>query len=293
MPLKKEKKVALITGATSGIGFATAVGLLQQGYHVVLHGRNLHSVSSAQVRLKAEAGQEFENSIDTVYADLADSKAINEMVDQLSSTYNRLDLLINNAGIIYKDRLTNAEGFEMQFAVNHLAPFRLTKLLSPLLLENAKSKRDTRVINVSSNAHFRGQIDFEDLNSEKNYQGFKVYSFTKLANVLFSNALARQFADTGIRSHAIHPGVVDTGIGSKHTGIYKYAWKLITLFGLSAKNGASTSLHAATNKEAGSASGLYFVKSKAISPSKIAFDLNTQDQLWRKSLSLTGMEDGR
>ena len=193
------EKVCLITGATSGIGKATAMGLANMGASVVMVGRDRGRGEAALAEIKEKSANA---SVDLLLADLSSQEEVRRLADEFKEAYPRLDVLINNAGVFRSERITTADGLEMTFAVNHLAYFLLTNLLLDVLKASAPS----RIVNVSSGDHRNGTIDFDDLQGEKGYKGAKAYSQSKLANVLFTYELARRLEGTGVSANCLHPG---------------------------------------------------------------------------------------
>src|SRR5687768_2908269 len=208
------EKVCLITGATSGIGKATAMGLANMGASVVMVGRDRGRGKAALAEIKEKSGNA---SVDLMLADLSSQQEIRRLADEFEEAYPRLDVLINNAGLFRSERITTADGLEMTFAVNHLAYFLLTNLLLDVLKANAPS----RIVNVSSGDHSNGTIDFDDLQGYKGYKGPKAYSQSKLANLLFTYELAKRLEGTGITANCLHPGAgVRTNFGSGVSGVF-------------------------------------------------------------------------
>src|SRR5215203_1440131 len=200
-------KVCLITGATSGIGKATAMGLANMGASVVMVGRDRSRGEAALAEIKEGSANA---SVDLLLADLSSQEDIRRLADEFEEAHPRLDVLINNAGVIRSKRVATADGIEMTFAVNHLAHFLLTNLLLDLLKATAPS----RIVNVSSGEQRNGTIDFDDLQAEKGYKTAKAYGQSKLANVLFTYELARRLEGSGVSANRLHPGVVGTNLGS-------------------------------------------------------------------------------
>src|SRR5918994_3092242 len=204
------EKVCLITGATSGIGKATAMGLANMGASVVMVGRDRGRGEAALAEIRDKSANA---SVNLMLADLSSQEEIRRLAHEFKEAYPRLDVLINDAGLFRSERITTADGLEMTFAVNHLAYFLLTKLL----LEVLKASVPSRIVNVSSGDHSNGTIDFDDLQGEKGYKGPKAYSQSKLATVLFTYELARRLEGTGITANCLHPGgriPVRTNFGS-------------------------------------------------------------------------------
>jgi retinol dehydrogenase 14 len=196
-----DEKVCLITGATSGIGKATAMGLARMGASVVMVGRDRGRGEAALAEVK---GKSANASVDLMLADLSSQEDIRRLADEFKEAYPRLDVLVNNAGVIRSRRIRTADGIEMTFAVNHLAYFLLTNLLLDVLKASAPS----RIVNVASGEQRNGTIDFDDLQGEMGYKGAKAYSQSKLATVLFTYELARKLEGTGVSANCLHPGVV-------------------------------------------------------------------------------------
>jgi NAD(P)-dependent dehydrogenase (short-subunit alcohol dehydrogenase family) len=195
------EKVMLVTGATDGIGKATALELARRGARVIIHGRSVEKVARAKddISRAASAAQ-----VETAIADLGSLDQVRALAGDLLARFDRLDGLIHNAGVFMNERKLSADGFELTFAVNHLAPFVLTRELLPLLRAS-----HSRVITVASVAHNRGQIDFDDLNAARGFDGYRAYAQSKLANVLFANELAERERDY-LTSNSLHPGVIGT-----------------------------------------------------------------------------------
>src|SRR3712207_2944731 len=209
------EKVCLITGATSGIGKATAMGLANMGASVVMVGRDRGRGEAALAEIKESSGNA---SVDLMLADVSSQEQIRRLADDFKEAYPRLDVLINNAGVFRSKRITTADGLEMTVAVNHLAYFLLTNLLLDVLRASAPS----RIVNVSSGAQSNGTIDFDDLQGETEYKGTKAYSQSKLANVLFTYELARRLEGTGVTANCLHPGAVRTNFGSGSSGFFGF-----------------------------------------------------------------------
>ena len=278
-----DKKVCLITGATAGIGLETANGIAAKGIHVVLVGRSKEKCEAAIAYIK-EHNKNV--SLDYLLCDLSSQKSVRQLAKDFLETYNRLDILINNAGAVFSELQYSEDGIEMQFAVNHLAPFLLTHLLLDILMQSALA----RIVNVSSHSHYRGKINFTDLYHTEKYWAMTVYEQSKLANVLFTYELDRILEDTGITVNALHPGVVDTTIGNTNSkGIVSFAWRVIRLFGITAVDGAKTSIYLATSDAVKDVSGKYFYKCKPKKSSRASFDKEAALKLWEISKSLTGL----
>ena len=276
-------KVCLITGATSGIGKATAMGLASMGASVVMVGRDRGRGEAALAEIKEGSANA---SVDLMLADLSSQEEIHRLADEFEEAYPRLDVLINNAGVIRSKRVTTADGIEMTFAVNHLAPFLLTNLLLDLLKASAPS----RIVNVSSGEQRNGTIDFDDLQGEKVYKTAKAYSQSKLANVLFTYELARRLEGTGVTANCLHPGAgVRTNLGSGVSGVFGFTVRALTPLMKSPEKGAQTSIYLASSPEVEGLSGKYFVKKVEARSSDVSHDKRLARHLWEVSADLTNL----
>jgi len=273
-------KICLVTGANTGIGKATALGLAKMGATMVMVCRSRERGEAALTEIKRESGND---GVSLLLADLSSQAAIRHLAREFTSKHTALHVLINNAGIIPRKRTVNEDGFETQFAVNHLAYFLLTNLL----LDRLKASAPSRIINVSSRAHGRPFIPFDDLQSERSYSPTQVYGWTKLANVLFTYELARRLEGTCVTVNCLHPGVVATNLlaGYMPCGL-RFVAKMI---GVSAEEGAQTPLYLATSPEVERVSGKYFVNQTAVQSSKTSYDTTGANRLWQVSAELTGL----
>jgi retinol dehydrogenase-12 len=275
-------KTALVTGATGGIGLVTAATLAQRGARVILVGRDAGRTEAARQQALARAPKA---EIEVELADLGVQAQIRVLAERVAARHARLDILVNNAGAIHQQRTVTPDGLETTFAVNHLGYFLLTVLLrEPLAAARA------RVVNVASDAHRRGGIDLEDLQCERSYSGWGAYSASKLANILFSNELARRWAPLGVTSNALHPGVIASGFALNNSGIFTTLWKLASPFMLTPEKGARTTLHLAMSPEVEGVTGRYFSSSREVRPTKAALDEATARRLWEISERLCGLE---
>ena len=271
-------RVFLITGATDGIGKATALALAESGAVVILHGRDPDKTA----RVVAEIQSATANSkLHTVIADFASLDQVAALAEHIWHEFGQLDVLINNAGQINDRRLTSQDGFELTFAVNYLAPFLLTQKLLPVLQTNAPA----RIVNVASSAMGGGTIDFDDLQSERGFDGWQAYANTKLANVLFSNVLAEQLTGTGVVSNSLCPGLIDTNLLKNRTIFPADTYEYIRLRVRPAEEGAQVPLHLATAAETADVTGQFFLRDgdqggRAVS---LAWDRETAAALWARS----------
>ena len=271
-------KLCLVTGANAGIGRATALGLAQKGAHVVMICRSAERGRAAQQEIIAQSGNQ---QVDLLLADLSVQAEIRRVAAEFKQRYSRLDVLVNNAGAIFTTRQESADGLELTFALNHLGYFLLTQELLPLLLASAP----TRIINVASGAHYSGQINFDDLQLRQGYAAFKAYAQSKLANVLFTNELARRLAGTGVTANSLHPGVVGTQFGRNNRGL-SLIIRLVRPFLRSEAKGAETSIHLATAPELATTTGQYFDDNQPKRASDLAYDETLARRLWEESEKL-------
>jgi NAD(P)-dependent dehydrogenase (short-subunit alcohol dehydrogenase family) len=273
-------KTCLITGASQGIGLAAAVGIAQAGAETVLVARNRERGEAAVAEVKAKSGN---SDVSVLIADLSSQQSVRQLAAAFKDEHPKLHVLLNNAGGLFVKRVLTADGIETTFALNHLGYFLLTELL----LDVIEASAPARIINVSSAAHFGGEIDFGDLQHEKRYSSFKVYSDSKLANVLFTYELSRRLAGTGVTANCLHPGVVTTGFGKNNPGLSKTLITIAGPFMLSPEKGARTSIYLATTPEVEGVTGKYFDKCKSISSSKQSYDVDAARRLWEVSEEMT------
>ena len=280
-------KTILITGATSGIGLATAYALAEKGASIVLAGRNEVRSQQAAIKIRQTTSN---NRVDYILADLSSQADIRKMAQEYLRRYDQLDVLINNAGAHFFKRQLSQDHVEMTFAVNHLAPFLLTNLLLPQLLAAAHNTGEARVINVSSNGHFGGQLDFSDLMFERRpyFFGWPAYKQSKLSNVLFSAELDRRLQGSQVRSFSLHPGLVPTNIFKLDDGILKSIVKIfVKRFGISEQAGALTSIYLASAPDVISGGGKYFEKCRPVAADAASQDKEMSAHLWQISSTLT------
>lgn len=275
------RQIALVTGATSGIGKATAEALARQGMTVVLVARDAEKGSAVLEEIRSKSGNP---NVDVLLADLSSQAAIRQLAEEFRGKYGKLHVLVNNAGGVFGSRKLTVDGLEYTFAFNHLAYFLLTNLL----LDTLKASAPARIVNVSSGAQGMGKINFADLQGEQQYSAQAAYSQSKLANVLFTYALARRLEGTGVTANVLHPGVVRTQFGRVETPLlWRVLFPLIDPFMLTPEKGAATAIYLATSPEVEGVSGKYFAKQKAVRSHSISYDKDLQERLWEVSAQLT------
>ena len=274
----------MVTGATSGIGRATAAALAGRGAQVVLVSRDRARGEAAAAELAAAGGPAPRLEV----ADLASMESVRTLADRLGAL-ERIDVLINNAGLMAGQRRVTADGFDEVFAVNHLAPFLLTNLLLGKLTAGSSA----RVITVTSDAHTAAHLDLDDLQLEQGWQSWRAYANSKLANILFTRELARRLQGSAVTANCAHPGLVRTRFGRETRLPMRAAVTLARPFMLSPRRGARTIVYLATSPQVARASGGYYVKSQLREPSPAARDDATARRLWQLSAELTGLTPPR
>jgi NAD(P)-dependent dehydrogenase (short-subunit alcohol dehydrogenase family) len=274
-------KTVLVTGATSGIGEVTARELTRMGAQVTIVSRNAEKCAAVAEAIKTETG----NPVEFIKADLSTIIGIMQAASDFKQRHTRLNVLVNNAGGFFNKRLVTSDSFEMTFALNHLNYFLLTNLLLDLL----KASAPARVVNVASGIHMGARLDFENLQGEKRYAGFRAYGQSKLANVLFTYELARRVEKSGVTVNALHPGYVDTGLSLNNGFFFRVFAKLSArLFGRKPEEGAQTSIYLAASPEVEGVTGKYFADCKPVDSSPESYDKAVAERLWQASLELTG-----
>lgn len=274
-------KICLVTGATSGIGYETALGLARAGGRVGIVGRDTGRTDEAASRIRDAVPGAV---IDVFLADLSSQAEIRRLSAEVRTLYPRLDVLVNNAGAIFDARHVTVDGLERTWALDHLAYVQLTLDLLDLM----KASAPARIVNVASRAHTRGLIDLEDLDGARRYGTWKAYSQAKLGNVLFTAALSRRLAGTGVTVNSLHPGVIASGFAGGTGGWFGVGWSLIRPFLSNPADGAATSLHLATSPEVAGVSGLYFSKRRPVPTSSLGQDEALQERVWALSLRQLG-----
>ncbi len=279
-------KVAIVTGGNSGIGKEAAIGIAREGAHVVIAARNPTKAAAAVSEIEARA--DARGRVEFIPIDLASFASVRAFVAAFDAGHDRLDILLNNAGLVLRKRLVTVDGHESQFQINHLGHFLLTNLLYGPLVRSAPA----RVVNVSSYAHttVRNGLDFDDLDWERRrYRSFSVYSATKLMNLLFTRELARRNDPAVLTANALHPGFVASNFAREgDLGLFgTLVMPLARPFALSQEKGALTSIYLATSADLDGITGQYFIKSKAAKPAAQALDDEAAARLWEISEKLT------
>jgi NAD(P)-dependent dehydrogenase (short-subunit alcohol dehydrogenase family) len=279
-----EGKVCLVTGATAGIGLVTALELARQGARVIGVGRSPERCAEAARRIREQTGT---SAVEFLVADLSSQAEVRRLADQVKAATGRLDVLVNNAGLIRLEREVTVDGLEMTFALNHLAYFLLTNLL----LDTVRASTPARIVSVASAAHQGCKINFDDLQGETKYSPWRAYQQSKLANILFTRELARRLEGTGVTANALHPGYVRTQIFRAEGFQGWLLRRAAELFAITPEEGAQTSIYLAASPDVEGQTGQYFVRRKPASSSSSpeSQDEATARRLWEVSARLTGL----
>ncbi len=277
--MERKEKTAVITGATSGIGEKTAIALAQEGMTLVLPVRDMSKGEALKQEILEKTGNK---NVELIHCNLASFQSIREFASTFRKKYEKLHLLVNNAGIWETKRKLSEDDIEMNFAVNHLAPFLLTNLL----LEEIVAAAPSRIVNVSSAAHKQTTINFNDIEGTKRWSSFRSYAQGKLGNIFFTRKLAADLKDKGVTVNCLHPGVVNTRLFDKMPAVFR---KLSGLFMISPQNGAQTTIYLATSPELNEITGEYFAKKKIARTTKHAKDMEVAEKLWEVSKTYCGL----
>ncbi len=281
------KRVAVVTGASAGIGLYTALGLARHGMRVVMVGRDPARTDRAR-RLVAERSGSA--AVEIALADFASLTAVRRLADALLAGHDRIDVLINNAGLISPRFQLSEDGYELTVAVNHLAPFLLTNLLLDRLRASAQTDQSTgRIVTVASQAHRGARLNLASLTRPQDWTPLSAYGRSKLCNVLFTRALARRLDARQVTTACLHPGVVATAIGDRAGTIAGFGWRLIKPFLISPEKGAATSLFLATLADPIPFHGAYVVGKRIAEPDAAARDDRLAEELWAESARLVGL----
>ena len=275
------EKVCVVTGASSGIGRATAMELARMGATVALVCRNRERAEETRAAILAKTGNP---AIEVFLADLSSLAEIRRLAHELLARYSHIHVLVNNAGIFNWRRATTVDGIEAVFAVNHMAYF----LLTHLLLERLMASAPARIVNVASDAHRWGALTVDDLQHERSYRPLLVYGRSKLCNILFTRELARRIRGAGVTVNCVHPGGVATGLGKNNGWLAVVIATALKPFILSSEQGADTVVYLATAPEVEGVSGKYFVKRQERQPSAAALSSEVAQRLWQVSAELVG-----
>ncbi|MFW9803146.1 MAG: SDR family oxidoreductase, partial [Candidatus Thorarchaeota archaeon] len=279
-------KVCMVTGASSGIGKATAIGLANMGANVVLACRNEPKAEAAAKEIASKTGND---QVSFLLCDLSLQDSIRGLTKEFENRYQALHILVNNAGTYRTRRTITEEGIETTFAVNYLAPFLLTNLL----IEKLKASAPSRIVNVAGAYHRKATMNFNDLMSENKYDGSRANNMSKLALVLFTYELARRLDGTGVTANCLHPGAVATGLVEKDPDLsrfYRMLYRIFSRFASSPEKGAETSIYLAASPEIEGVTGKYFEKKSEKQSSDESYDLGTAKRLWEVSLDLTNLK---
>lgn len=275
-------RVVVITGATSGIGRAAAIALARGGGTLALVARDRARAAVAVDEIATSGGT---RDVEVVLGDLGVQADVRRVAAELAARFPRIDVLLNNAGVVNLRYGTTSDGIETTFAVNHLAYFMLTLLLrGPLEAAPA-----ARIVNVASEAHKMGRLDFDDLGNARRYSTMRVYGQSKLCNILFTYELARRLAGTRVTANCLHPGAVATRLGQNNGRVATFLTRCLAPFFRTPEGGADTAVYLATAPEVAATTGAYFAKRRPIRSSRVSYDTAVQRRLWDVSESLTGV----
>ncbi len=280
-------KTVLITGATSGIGYISALELAKRGARIVFNSRDMDKGREVQAKIIQASQNE---DVHVLECDLGSLKNVQNFAMQFSNTFDQLDVLINNAGVLHETYTKTSDGLEATFAINHLSHF----LLTHLVLDQLMQSNYARIINVSSAAHRGADIYFEDIQLNENYGMMRAYGQSKLANILFTRSLSEKYSSKGITANAMHPGMVNTKIIRNTNIVLQFFFWLVSQ---SPRKGAQTIIYLATDEDVDHVSGEYFVNRRVQRASREAYNPQTADRLWDTSIQIInqvlGEEEGR
>lgn len=274
-------KTVLITGANQGIGKASAMALGKMGASLVLVCRNEPKAREAVVDIE-KAGAK---NVELIVGNLASQADVHGIAAKFMTSHERLDVLMNNAGVLVPSRRTTVDGIEETLAINHLAPFLLTNLLLDVLKKTPRA----RIVNVSSRAHVGAKIHWEDVQLERGFSANKAYGQSKLCNILFTRELAKRLESTGVTANSLHPGVIASGFGHTYGGAISVVLKALKPFLATPEEGAKTQVWLASSPEVAGVTGRYFAKCKEVTPSQRALEEGAPERLWEISERLSGI----
>ncbi len=282
MPDSAAGKVILVTGANSGIGKATARQLAERGAHVVMVCRNPGRGEPALREVRAQSGND---TVELLTGDFESLDQVRALAEAFLQTHDRLDVLINNAGLYMPQRRETGDGYEATWAVNHLAPFLLTNLLLDVLRASAPA----RIVNVSSNSHYSGTINFDDLSGEQSYSWIGAYGQSKLANVLFTYELARRLEGSGVTATCLHPGVVATGIWNRSNNPISLFMRPFKLLMRRPTKSARAVIRLAVDPALEGVTGTYYDVWKEKKSNAESYNQEVAERLWQVSAAMTGL----
>jgi NAD(P)-dependent dehydrogenase (short-subunit alcohol dehydrogenase family) len=275
-------KTVIITGANQGIGKASAEALGKMGASLVLVCRNAEKARAAITDIERAGAK----NVELVAGDMGSQADVRRVASEIKAKHPRIDVLLNNAGLLSTTRRETADGIEETLAINHLGYFLFTNLLLDVL----KKTPGARIVSVSSEAHRGAVMNWDDLQFKNGWSALKVYSHSKLCNILFTRELARRLEGTGVTANCLHPGVIASGFGHTYGGGFSFLLKLAKPFLITPEKGARTQVYLASSPEVESVSGKYFDKCKEKTPNKAALEEGAPARLWALSEKLTGMQ---
>lgn len=276
------ERVAIVTGATAGIGLYTALGLARQGMRLVMVGRDPGRTERARRLVVERSGSD---RVETALADFANLAAVRRLAEALLAGQEQIDLLVNNAGLISPRFQLSEDGYELTFAVNHLAPFLLTNLL----LDRLRASAPARIVTVASQAHRGFRLDLGEVTRPHDWTPLSAYGRSKLSNILFTRALASRLDAKEVTAACLHPGVVATAIGDHAGALARFGWRLVKPFLIGPEKGAATSLFLATIADSAAFHGAYVIGSRIAEPDPAARDDSLGEELWTESARLVGL----
>ncbi|MFZ1023846.1 MAG: SDR family NAD(P)-dependent oxidoreductase [Thermoplasmata archaeon] len=273
-PSERPRRVAVVTGASSGIGAAVAQNLVRDGWRVLFVGRSPERLAKAE---RASGSMASPSQTRTLVADLSLLQSVEHVADEILESEPRIDVLVNNAGAVFARRAETSEGIERTLALNVLSPFLLTRRL----LDRLRSSNPSRVVNLSSAAHRGARLRFEDLERKEHYSAWGAYGQSKLAILMLTYEFARRYPDRLVTFNAVHPGFVDSRFGRNNPGLFGGALAFAELIaGISPARGARTPTYVATSPTLKDVSGAYFARGRAIRSSRHSYDLPSAERLW-------------
>jgi len=278
--LVHQGKVCIITGATDGIGKESALNLAQMGFTLCLVGRNQKKINGTLQEIQSATGNE---SIQFLRADLSLMSDVRLLANEIKLNYDRIDVLLNNAGAYFADHKKTSEGFEMTFSLNHLSYFLLTDLLFEMITSTPKS----RIVNVASDAHLGASLNFDNLQGDGGYKGWPAYCKSKLCNIMFTYELSRSLEGNGTTANCLHPGFVNTNFGNNNKSSVRLSLSAAKTVGaINVKKGARTSTYLASSEEVENINGKYFYKCRPKNSSDQSYIVEHQEKLWEISEKL-------